>query len=702
MNARPSTAAAHQDQGARKGHGRRDVQGMRALAVGVVVVYHLWPSLLPGGFVGVDVFFVISGYLIIGSLVRELSRTGRVRLADFYARRIRRLLPASTLVIVVSVVGTLLLLPESQWRKVLSSALTSALQVQNWVLAYGPDEYAQATAEVSPFQHFWSLAVEEQFYLVVPLLMVVAALVARRTGRASRRVVTAMLAVTFVASLVWSVFLSATEPAVAYFVTTTRAWELALGGLVALLGARVRSRRAGAALGVVGLVAVLVPAATYSTSMAFPGWIALVPTLGTALLLVSGATSGPSTGVARALSARPLVYVGDISYSLYLWHWPIIVFALVVVGGAQLTAPLALAVLALSVLAAVASTRWVEAPFRRSPTTTPAAARHARPRAVLAPTYALGAGLVGLSLAVAVVPLAEVVARSDAATQVVAGAENPGAAVFDGVVAPAGATIVPDPLVAAGDLPVVNLDRCIEADITAPESSAVPVDASTCRYGADGGAPVVLVGDSHAAVLSTPLARIAEQHGLRLTALVRNGCPFTLDPMSSEGIPFAECGERNRRNLQLILDERPELVVVSGMTADGYRTALGWGWADETTAVAAYRDTLRPLVEAGIRVVVVRDTPYPPFVGPECVAEHGPGALACAFPRPVDGKVVDPAVEAARNLDGVDVVDLTDGLCEPEECRAVEGNVLVYRDNHLTDTYALSLLPRLTRELGLG
>jgi peptidoglycan/LPS O-acetylase OafA/YrhL len=676
---------------------------MRALAVGVVVVYHLWPDLLPGGFVGVDVFFVISGYLIIGSLVRELSRTGRVRLGDFYARRIRRLLPASTVVIVASVVATLVLLPESQWRKVLSSALTSALQVQNWVLAYGPDEYAQATAEVSPFQHFWSLAVEEQFYLVVPLLMVVAALVARRTGYAARRVVTAMLVVTFVASLAWSVVLSGNDPAVAYFVTTTRAWELALGGLVALLGVHVvRSRRVGAVLGVVGLVAVVVPAATYSTSMAFPGWIALVPTLGTALLLVAGATAGPSTGVARALSARPLVYVGDISYSLYLWHWPIIVFALAAAGSATLSTPVAVVVLALSLLAAAASTRWVEAPFRRSPSPRPAGARHARPRAALAPTYALGAGLVGLSLAVAVVPLAQVVARTAAATQVVAGADNPGAAVFDGAVAPASATLVPDPLVAASDLPLVNRDRCIEADITDPESSAVPVDGSTCRYGADAGVPVVLVGDSHAAVLSTPLVRIAEQHDLRLTVLVRNGCPFTTDPMSSEGIPFADCGERNRRNLQLILDERPEVVIVSGMSPDGYRTALGWGWVDETAAVDAYRETLRPLVEAGIRVVVVEDTPYPPFVGPECVAEHGSGARACVFPRPDEAQTIDPAVEAAQSLGSVDVVDLTDGLCEAEECRAVEGNVLVYRDNHLTDTYALTLLPRIARELGFG
>ncbi|MCR1980959.1 acyltransferase [Cellulosimicrobium cellulans] len=697
-----STTAARGTAGPARSHARADIQGLRALAVGLVVVYHLWPHALPGGFVGVDVFFVISGYLIIGSLVREVSRTGTVRLATFYTRRIRRLLPASTVVIVLSVVATLLVLPASQWRTVLESALTSALQVQNWALAYGPDEYAQATAGVSPFQHFWSLAVEEQFYLVVPLVLLAVGLVTSRRRDRTARVVLTVLGAVVVASLAWSVVLSGSDPGAAYFVTTTRAWELAIGGLVAVLLPRVSLRpRAWSALAALGLVAVVVSAFVYSTDMAFPGWVALVPTVGTALLLAAGGAGPAPTVVSRALSARPAVYVGDISYSLYLWHWPLIVFVLAWSGQDRLTVPLSVGVVLLSLGLAAASTRWVEAPFRRGPAVRPVLARHARAREPLARTFALGGSLVAASVLVALVPLAEVTARTEAAANVVAGEANPGAAVFEGASAPSGAPVAPDPLVAASDVGLVNRDGCIDEDITLPVPDGETRSPDACRYGADDGPGVVLVGDSHAAVLSSPLARAAEENGYALTVLVRNGCPFNVDPMSSNGIPFGECGERNRRNQELILRERPELVVVSAMTPAGYRAALDWGWDEFDDAVAGYRETLEPIVDAGIRVVVVRDTPLPPFVAPECVAEHGAASPECAFPRGRLAAQDDPLVDAARALGEVEVVDLTDSLCRADTCRAVEGNVLVYRDNHLTDTYALSLEPRLESALGL-
>ncbi|KRD47468.1 hypothetical protein ASE27_03875 [Oerskovia sp. Root918] len=658
-----------------------------------MIVYHLRPGRLPGGFIGVDVFFVISGFLIIGSLTRELERVGRISLVDFYGRRIRRLLPAATLVIVSTVIGSLLLLPVSQWKKVMTGALTSALQFQNWALAFGDDEYAQATAGVSPFQHFWSLAVEEQFYVVVPLAMVGAAIFARAMRLAVRRTVFLLLGVVVVVSLSWSVYYTAARPDAAYFVTTTRAWELAIGGLTALIVTRISwSRALRTIVGVLGLVAVLGSALTFNTSMGFPGWVALVPTLGTVAIVLAGSTLGDQAVVPRLLSTAPVVWVGDISYSLYLWHWPFIVFALALTETSHLTLVDAALVLLASVLAATLSTYYVEAPFRRQ--SSKVADRSSR--SVRARPFVLGTVLMTTSVVVAAAPLAYIAQRTSDAP-VAIDALHPGAAVFDGASEFKTAPLAPDPIVAKGDVALVNRDGCIEVDITL--SDAV---GEACRYGQpDSVGSIMLVGDSHAGVLSTPLELIAKRNGMNMTALVRNGCPFNVVPMHSGGVPFADCAERNERNRDMILEERPTLVVVTGMTSYGYDEALNWDWESFDAAVEGYRATLRPLVDAGVPVVAVRDTPYMPFSVPDCVSEHGRDSSECDMRRDALERQADPLIAAVEGMQGAHIVDLTDGLCGANVCRSVEGNVLVYRDNHLTDTYAKSLTSRLEAGLGL-
>ncbi|UZJ24568.1 acyltransferase [Rhodococcus antarcticus] len=359
---------------------RTDIQGLRALAVGLVIVYHLLPDRLSGGFVGVDVFFVISGYLIIGTLHREVVRTGRIDLPAFYARRVRRLVPAATVVLVATVVLTVLLLPVSRWRPVALDVAASALQVQNWALAYGSTDYAAATQAVSPLQHYWSLAVEEQFYLVTPVVMVLAVALAARNKRvpAPRAAVGAVLLLG-ATSFVYSVLHSWSDPAQAYFVTTTRMWELVLGGALAM--APVRPWVPGVArivLGWAGLALVLGAALTFTTSSAFPGWIALLPTMGTAMVLFSGsaATGASAPGsVGALLSVRPATWIGDISYSLYLWHWPVLVFYLAASDRESPDDLGVVMVLALSLVAAAWSARTVENRFR-----------HVRPRPPPCPT----------------------------------------------------------------------------------------------------------------------------------------------------------------------------------------------------------------------------------------------------------------------------------------------------------------------------
>ncbi|WP_158292666.1 acyltransferase family protein [Serinibacter arcticus] len=662
---------------------RPDIQGLRALAVGLVVVYHVWPGVLPGGFVGVDVFFVISGYLIIDSLTREVERRGTVDIPGFYVRRVRRLLPAASAAIVATVVLSLVVLEDSQLRRNLGDAIAASLQVANWRFALGPDAYAQATASVSPFQHFWSLAVEEQFYLVVPVVMIAVALLVRSSGLALLPTVATVLALLGAASLTLSVVLTSQAASIAYYSTVTRAWELLLGGLAALALRRlVLTRAASTSIGVVGVLLVLASATTMTTSMPFPGVLALVPVVGTILLLAAG-TVERAGGVTVVLGVRPLTWLGDVSYSLYLWHWPIVVGALAVSGPTLglLGGPV---VIAASLIAAWASERFVERPFRRPTLAIPTPARRRQRRHVLL----LGGAVTASVTAMGAIPLVVVEMQTSSVSTVAS--DHPGALALGGAPVPSGVPVAPDPRIALQDVPLVFRDGCISEDITTVDPGR---DPRTCHYGDDGSTvQVVLVGDSHAAVLSTPLAALADQEHFEVTAYLRNGCPFTV----RAPVGLGDCEAQNDRVLNLLTADPPDVVVVTSMTPFGYREALGWDWESFDAAVAGYTETVEILVDAAIPVVVVRDTPYMPFSPPDCVA----AGRACSLTRSAAASQRDPLVEAALEVQGAVVADLTNHVCGPTSCDSVVGNVLVYRDNHLTDTYATTLSQALWTTVG--
>jgi len=283
---------------------RPDIQGLRAIAVAMVVLYHLWPSLLPGGFAGVDVFFVISGYLITGHLWRGFAATGRLSLADFWGRRARRLIPAAALVLAVTWIASWIILPASRLADTAQQILASALYFQNWQLARDSVDYLKSDAAASPIQHFWSLSVEEQFYLVWPLLFLLAALLTLKFGPARRErargAAAGFLTAALVAgSLAYSVWYTRQDPSAAYFVTTTRMWELGAGGLLALAPARISQvlGRQGW-LGWSGLVLVVASAFTLRGTMPFPGALALLP-VGGAVALIAGGSAGAAHGPAR-------------------------------------------------------------------------------------------------------------------------------------------------------------------------------------------------------------------------------------------------------------------------------------------------------------------------------------------------------------------------------------------------------------------
>jgi peptidoglycan/LPS O-acetylase OafA/YrhL len=343
---------------------RPEIQALRAVAIGCVVAYHFWPAILPAGFVGVDVFFVVSGFLITGLLLRDAERFDRIRLREFYIRRIRRILPAALVVLSVCAVATLLFVPRIEWRAFLQQILSSTLYVENWHLARDSQIPARADLASTPVQHFWSLSVEEQFYLVWPLLIILALWLALRFGRRRLDVIAAVLAVTTLASFVHGSLLTTQDNNLAYFSTLARGWEFGVGGLLALVpqvtGERLRRTRALA--GWAGVAAIAVAALAFTEGDAFPGSIALLPVLGTAAVIWGGMPRA-ALSLAPVAALRPVQWFGGISYSLYLWHWPIIMFTPFITGQPS-EAPVMLLLLVLSVAVADASKRWIEDPFR--------------------------------------------------------------------------------------------------------------------------------------------------------------------------------------------------------------------------------------------------------------------------------------------------------------------------------------------------
>ncbi|MFU8875969.1 acyltransferase family protein [Micromonospora sp. SL4-19] len=668
---------------------RRDIEGVRALAVLLVMLGHAGVPFLPGGFVGVDVFFVISGFLITGLLVAELERTGRISLVGFYARRAKRLLPAVVVVLVTTLLLTLLFLPQLRWRDTAWDVVASGLYVMNWRLSAQAVDYLNADDAPSALQHFWSLAVEEQFYLVWPLLLiavgVLAARFAARTGRRPLRPLAMVgLALIAVPSLLWSVHLTGTEPARAYFVTTTRLWELAVGAALAIAaGALARLPRAvAAALGWAGLAAVVGAGLVITPLTAFPGYAALLPTLGTAAIIAGGFTAGRA-GPELLLGLRPMRAVGALSYSLYLWHWPLLVVAEARLG--KLSVAEGLAVVTLSVVPAALAYRLVEDPVRRSP------------RLATEPVRALRLGLL-----CTVVPVVAAIAFQFGFAPA---APRPGQAAIPGAAAlpseqSAGDApvveqvdqIVPDPAVAREDVAEVYADGCI---VSGTDSAA-----RTCVYGDEqSDFSVALVGDSHAAQWFPALKKVAEARGWRLVTYIKSSCPFMTAGVLVKNQPFPSCVEWND-NVRTALTgpDRPDLVLATASSA--YQVIRNGeplhGAENEQATVDALRQAWSSITGPGTLVVALRDTPRPDFDIPECVSLHRDELSECGFSQQAAAELSASHERAATDLHGVVPLNLNEAICPATSCPPIIGGVLVYRDNnHLTATYAGTLAPRL-------
>jgi peptidoglycan/LPS O-acetylase OafA/YrhL len=662
---------------------RPDIQGLRALAVSMVVIYHLYPSVVPGGFAGVDVFFVISGFLITGHLWRGYRRDGRVRLLDFWGRRARRLVPAAALVLTVTWFASWFMLPPGRLADTAGQIRASALYYQNWQLAHEAVNYLTADEAATPVQHFWSLSVEEQFYLIWPLLFVVAALAGRLRGR----VLLAGFVVTLTAaSLAWSVYETRADPAAAYFVTTTRMWELGAGGLLAMLPRRVhRVLGRQGWLGWAGLAAVLASAFVLRGTFAFPGALALLPVSGAVMLIAGGSGLG-RRGPARLMSARPMVFLGGISYSLYLWHWPIISLWTTYTGKSPsaLSGP---ALIAASLAAAWWTKTYVEDPVRLSPKLT-------------------GHGWRSLSTALAaalpVILVSVYIASVPGQWNGKLGPGYPGAAALAGTaVSVPVKPVLPPPDDASAAIPEYWQQGCLDGAYT--------VAPKVCAYGdtTDPTITVALVGDSIAGNWFPALDELALRYHWRLVTDLHATCPWTAtwmtDPNTSvPDVPYTACHEWNVTvQHDLLTSIRPAVVITSDFAQMGSVAHPKYGpaaYADIATGMAQY---WKQLQDHGISVVPIQETPMMDIDPPDCVSEHGAASPACDRPAAEAIPQDPPTVQAARLMAGtVKVIDMNQFICAHGACPSVVGNVLVYFDvHHLTSSYVATLTPYLATRL---
>ena len=632
---------------------RPDIEGLRGLAVGAVIAYHAGVPFTPGGFVGVDVFFVLSGYLITGLLIDDRRRHGRVRFAEFFARRVRRLLPTATVVFVSSIALSIVALNPLQAFDLAGQSRWVALYASNLWLARNAIDYLRPDV-VSPFQHYWSLAVEEQFYVVWPALLAAATMRVRpdRLLGRLRWLVVGLSA----GSFALCVYLTDARQPWAFFLLPPRAWELAAGA-----GLAIAARRAVApwpcpeAVGWMGLAAVASAVVGFGADTTFPGWAVLLPVAGTAMIIGRDRATAPRS-VNRFLDNPPLRWLGRYSYAAYLWHWPLLVIPAAATGH-PLPAAQRAGLVALALVLSVITQRLVENPVRFSPLLV------GRPRRN-----------VGLAVALTAVSLAAGLLLSEQDPSGGRRAAGTGTDASSGVGGPR-ATTVPDDLVPSladsrTDRPAVYEDGC--------HLDVVDSDPLPCRFGPpDATHSVVLLGDSHAAQWFPALLEAASRRHWSLRSLTKSSCPPADVVVDSEVLRrrYTECETWRRAVLDELAADPPDIVVIGAKSAYYVDRVGRDAW------IAGLTRTVEALASHST-VAVLRDTPAAPSSVPDCLAVHLDDVRPC---EPVDDPGRRSIAEAERSAveqAGQRFVDTWEYVCGSPPCPVIVGRVLAYRDQH--------------------
>ena len=665
---------------------RPDIEGLRAVAVTLVVLSHLGLG-FPGGYVGVDVFFVISGFIITRQLGAGIHRADRMSFREFYARRARRILPAATVVIVGTVLACWIWESPLLAKSSASDGLFSALSAINWRLAVNGTDYFQASSPPSPFQHFWSLSVEEQFYAAWPLLiLVIGASAGNRYGR-RKSLIWALLMV-MAASLTLTIRMTALSPSWAYFGTQTRAWELAFGALLAVtvdcwtrMPPALASQMSWLGLGMITLSAV-----TYGSSTPYPGSAVVLPVVGAAFV-IAGGSPGWSRSAEFLLGRRPVQFLGRTSYSWYLVHWPALVIAPLAIGHALTTADKCLVLLG-SLALAVLMFYTVEQPARR----------WSWP--VRRPRYGLAFGSILLAASISTTMLISdhvAIPGGTGAGHAVTSTSSL-RVVTEAIAAGARLTRLPQditpPLERAADDRSFTTSTCLMGELT-----TTPAPNSKCSFGdLRSRRTMAVVGDSHANQWTPALDVFAKANHWKIVLYAMAACPagvypYDIDPHTNR--VYTQCNEWRNMVFARLKALKPRVVLVA--------SELRSIDIDPNGMVQAIHNYQR----TGARVVYLEDTPDPQRIGavPDCLAGHPNDIQACSLSRQdpatrLNGFIQRRIESAAARRAGARLIDPTSWFCTAATCPPVINDIVVYMDDsHVTASYVRWLAPVMSAAL---
>ncbi|WP_051237198.1 acyltransferase family protein [Ottowia thiooxydans] len=632
---------------------RPDIEGLRAIAVLLVIGAHFAIPGMSAGFIGVDIFFVISGYLITSILVHEQESTGKIALARFYANRLRRLFPALATMLVVSSALACKLLPEAQNLAHSEAAAMATLWVSNIYFAFADVDYFASETSSNAFLHTWSLGVEEQFYLVWPLLILVAARLAKGANlRGQVRLFTGVAIVSLAASLMASY----TYPVLGFYMMPTRAWQFAAGALVWMLSRQQASRPpqttllswSGAALLFAALVVI-------KPDTAYPGLLALLPTLGASALLLAGTgqttQTGPRTALPGAfLALPPMQAIGRISYAWYLWHWPILIIGeyLLPIKGDIRNTVLAIGV---SLLAAILTHHLVENPVRYG--------RSARIQ---------NKWQIALALFAMVILNSQLLRWNTHTEKLLASTKNDVYAK------------------AAADIPVIYQHNCDDWYQSA--------ELKPCVYGKnDAPKTAVLLGDSIGAQWFPTLTEMHDPEQWKIIVLTKSSCPMVDEPFFYQriGREYTECSEWRHKAVEWMQSQKVDRLFVGSAASNGFTDKQ---WTDGT------RRFLKSLAPATKAIYLIEANPRLGFHGPSCLSKYQPQAIdehACqGTSNDTAYAHVATLLKAVTDEPALKTfwIGTSNFVCPGGRCQAIQGKVVVFRDSqHLTGSFAASAAP---------
>ena len=702
--------------GTRKsGFYRHDLDGLRGIAIALVAVFHIWFGRVSGG---VDVFLALSGFFFGGRLLRAaLTPTASLAPGPEVMRLVRRLLPALVVVLAASAVLTIFVQPETRWETFADQSLASLGYYQNWELASTASDYLRAGEAVSPLQHIWSMSVQGQFYIAfLALIFGFAVLFRRRLGRYTRPALIVLLSVLTIASFWYAIIAHEADQATAYYNSFARGWELLLGALVGALVPYVKwPMWLRTVVAFVSLAAILSCGALIDGVKEFPGPWALVPVGATILFILSGANrvadphltglDGRLPAPNRLLATAPFVSLGAMAYSLYLWHWPLLIFWLAYSGHSEATFADGAGILAVSGVLAWLTTRYVENPLRyKSATATAAPPATPKRTATIPlrvrlrrPTIVLGSivTLLGVALTATSFTWREHMTIQRANGKELSGLSSrdyPGArALLNNAKVPK-LPMRPTVLEAKDDLPESTTDGCI-GDFDA-------VDVINCTYGDKTATrTIALAGGSHAEHWITALDLLGRMHHFKVITYLKMGCPLTTEEnplVMGDNRPYPNCREWNGKVMPRLLADHPDYVFTT--------STRPWNIKDGDVMPGFYIGIWQDFADAGIPVLAMRDTPWlvrkgKPFFPSDCLASGG-DAISCGVKRSEVLSDHNPTLDFVARFPMLKPLDMSNAVCREDYCRAVEGNVLIYHDSHhISTTYMRTMTNELGRQI---